>query len=207
MQKLSLTEFAQELNIRLAQEDIINSVEAPFSERFWRAENKLEIWVLPAVALAAHFWFICFLDLYYNLGWSMAIHITDPQVFELLAWLTVLWVIFAPTIVAGVIGFISFNNDWDVQRRDYFKQLEKAVDAANRLRHKAEDRTGTTLRDFHEANRRQVRLVLGLSVPGPEELTRPANDTVPYNPHHITLEMIGVEQEEIRGASCMMPKI
>lgn len=199
-----LSDVAARLELRYRQTEIINAVEVPFSERFWLAEDKFSVWFLPALALGLHFWFLCFLDWYYGLGLAMALHITNSEVFELTACFTFLWLLFAPSIIAAAISVTSMNNDWHAQRLKYVKQLEKAIDKANSLWDAHNGTRYMTVRDYNDAILRQARLAMGLEVPPPEVVNnpRPVN-----NPHIITLEMLGVEQEELRGASCLMPKI
>lgn len=201
-----LSDVAAELDLRYRQAEIINSVKAPESEKFWLAEDKIGIWFLPALALAGHFWFVCFLDWYYGLGWKMAVHFTNQEALELSLTFTFLWVVFAPCIVVAMIGFCSFNGEWVMQRDRYIKQLEKAIEKANALSRRNEPYKGITMREYNDALLRQAKLAMGLEVPALEEFSRPPV-VVPPNPHIITLEMLGVEREEIRGASCMMPRI
>lgn len=201
-----LSDVAAELDLRYRQAEIINSVKLPYSERFWLAEDKIGVWFLPALAFAGHFWFVCFLDWRYELGWAMAVHFTDPAALELSFMFTFLWLVFAPCIAVAAIGFCSFHNEWVMQRDLYIKQLEKAIEKANSLRYKLEPYTGITMREYNDAILRQARLAMGLEVPTLEEFNRPPV-VVPSNAHNITLEMLGVQKEESRGASCLMPRI
>lgn len=205
MQEQTLTEFTQELNIRLAQADIINSVEVPYSERFWLADGKLGIWFLPCLAVAGHFWFLCFLDWFYGLGWWLGVHISDPTTFHATLVATLGFVVLAPCILTGLIAFCSDAKGWFFERRDYIKQLEKAIDKANSLWDTHHGVRYTTVREYNDAILSQAKLAMGLEVPTIDELlsNRPV---LPHNPQIITLEMIGVKQEECRGASCLMPK-
>lgn len=202
-----LSDVAAELDLRYQQAEIINSVEVPYSERFWLAEEKFSVWFLPALALAAHFWFLCFLDWHYELGLAMALHITNSEVFELTACFTFMWLIFAPSVIAATISVTSMNNDWRAQRMRYVKQLEKAIDKANSLWDIRHGVRYTTVREYNDAILRQAKLAMGLEVPTMDELRDRRPVMAPPNPHIITLEMLGVEREEIRGASCMMPRI
>lgn len=202
-----LSDVAAELDLRYQQAEIINSVEVPYSERFWLAEDKISIWFLPALALAGHFWFVCFLDWYYGLGWKMAVHFTNQEALELSLTFTFLWVVFAPCIVVAMIGFCSFNGEWVMQQDRYVKQLEKAIDKANSLWDIRHGVRYTTVREYNDAILRQAKLAMGLEVPTMDELRDRRPVMAPPNPHIITLEMLGVEREEIRGASCMMPRI
>lgn len=199
-----LSDVTTFLELRYRQAEVINAVQVPFSERFWLAEEKFSIWFLPTLALAAHFWFLCFLDWYYDLGLAMALHITNSDVLELTFCFTFMWVIFAPCIAAASLGIASMNNDWPRQRKEYLKRLEKAINKANSLWDAQYGSEYTTVREYKASLHRHLRMVMGSELPPSEEVLnpRPVN-----NPHIITLEMLGVEQEELRGASCLMPKI
>jgi len=199
-----LSDVAAELELRYRQAEIINSVKAPSCEKFWLAEGKAGIWFIPACALAGHFWFLCFLDWYYGLGWKMALHLADSDILELTLCLTVVWVVFAPMIMAASFDMASINHDWPKQRQDYTKRLEKAIEHANFLTRKLPDeKVGPTMREFHEATKRMVRMITGGAIPTLEDFERPPG----LNPYNITPEMIRGEQEESRGASCLMPRI
>lgn len=198
-----LGDIAALLELRRRQTEIIDSVKAPSCEKFWLAEGKAGIWFIPACALVTHFWFLCFLDWYYGLGWKMAVHLADSDILEMTLCFTVVWVVFVPLILAASFDMASINHDWPKQRQEYTKRLEKAIGQANSLARKPpEEKVGTTLREFHDATRRMVRMVTGAAIPSLEEFERPPG----LNPHIITLEMIRGEQEECRGASCLMPK-
>lgn len=201
-----LSDVAALLELRRRQTEIINSVKVPSCEKFWLAEGKAGIWFIPACALAGHFWFLCFLDWYYGLGWKMALHLADSDVFDLTIGFTVMWVIFMPLIMAASIDIASINHDWPKQRQEYIKRLEKAVEHANFLTRKLpKEGEGTTLREFREASNRMVRMVTGGAIPTLEEFRLSSEQTI--NRELITLKMLGIEKEESRGASCLMPRI
>lgn len=199
-----LSDVAALLELRRRQTEIINSVKTPSCEKFWLAEGKAGIWFIPACALAGHFWFLCFLDWYYGLGWKVVLYLADSDILGLTISFTVAWIVFVPLIMAASFDIASINHDWPKQKLEYIKRLKEANDKANSLCGASGGSEYTSVCEYKAALRRHLRLGTGSAIPPAEEVLKPRPVN---NPHIITLEMLGVEQEELRGASCLMPKI